>query len=264
MDTHWPFSLPNHRNPFMKYKILNLRRRFSVIPGQRECDEETGQLIEEMYDASIRRLDARLETLFDSLQGQRMLKDTYVFITSDHGEELLERGALDHQENVYQEVAHVPLIIKNPDSEEYSISESVVSLLDIPTTILTNESIPIPVGYEGVSIFQNDRTHCISETVVPSVNKSAKGWKNLYEVPLNQFIYAVRNKQYTVVHDKDGKHKFFDRKTDAQEKLQIEGSSVELERLIRTLKRHELAAVEAERRKVKQRVTRLKATGKMK
>jgi arylsulfatase A-like enzyme len=264
MDIHWPFSFLKRSNPLAKYEILKVRRLFSPIPGERDYDEKTGQLFEEMYDMSIRRLDAKLEILFDSLQREGILENTWVFITSDHGEEFLERGSLAHHENVYKEVTRVPLIIKKPDSEEYSKSESMVSLLDIPTTILKNESIPIPGGYEGGAIFENERTYCISETVVPTVNKLAKGWENLFEVPLNQFIYAVRDKEYTVVYDKDGKYKFFDRKTDAQEKIQIESSNVELERLVGALERHRVISVDSERSKVRQRITQLKALGKIK
>ena len=267
MDIHWPYSFLKRSNPLIKYKTLKIRRLFSPIPGERDYDEKTGQLFEEMYDTSIRRLDTKLEILFDSLQRDGILEDTYVFMTSDHGEEFLERGSLAHHENVYKEVTHVPLIIKKPDSEEYSKSKTMVSLLDIPTTILKNESIPIPAEYEGISIFENQRTHCVSETVVPIVKKLAKGWKNLLEVPLNQFIYAVRDKEYTVVYDKDGKYKFFDRKTDAQEKIQIESSNDSLSGLLYTLKDHQRkkrrSFSDVEKKRLIGRIGELKALGKI-
>ena len=100
MDTHWPFSFPDYRNPLMKYKILKACRTFSYIPGEWEYDEETWQLIEEMYDTSIRRLDLELQALFKFLEKENLLANSYIFVTSDHGEQLLERGALGHVENI--------------------------------------------------------------------------------------------------------------------------------------------------------------------
>ena len=114
MDTHWPFCFPAYTNPILKYKVLTTRTNYVDIPGKREYSNEAGELMNAMYDTSIKKLDAMLESLFHSLNKNGILESTYVFFTSDHGEEFLERGSFDHQENVYQEVAHVPLIIRRP------------------------------------------------------------------------------------------------------------------------------------------------------
>lgn len=265
MDTHSPFSFPNYSNPLMKYRILKAHRSISCVPGEQEYNEEEGQLIEEMYDTSIRRLDTKLEGFFDSLQKEGILENTYVFITSDHGEELLEREALDHQENVYQEVTNVPFIIKKPGAEEPAKLGSMVSLLDIPTTILINEGISVPKEYEGDPIFQSKRNYAISETVVPSVNKLAKNREELYKVQFNDFIYSIRDKEYTIVYDKDQKYRFFNRREDAQERKPIKLSNNDLNGLLNVLKEHQNYKksnfLEDEKGKIKSKIKKLKESG---
>ena len=268
MDVHWPLTPPNYSSFLMKYKICKLRSFSPISPGNLRLGEETVQLAEEMHDMSIRKLDARLKLLFNFLQQERILENTYVFITSDHGGEFLERGSLlDHQENVYNEIAHVPLIIKNPDSEELLKLETMVSLLDISTTILINEKIPVPREYEGVSIFQNKRDYCISETVVPSVTKLAKSWNTLYKVKFNDFIYSIRDERYTIVYDENNKYKFFNRKDDVLEKKKNEVLNDDLLNLLKSLKEHQakkhIQSFGIEKEKVTERIRKLKTLGKM-
>jgi len=263
MDTHWPFSFPPHDNPLAKYRILKARSMYSCIPGEHEYTREIGELMEEMYDTSVKRLDTKLESLFDSLQREGMLENTHVFLTADHGEEFLERGALDHQENVYQEVAHVPLIVRKPGAEKPATSEKMVSLLDIAPTILTLENAPIPREYEGVSIFREKRDCCISETILPTVNKLAKTWSSIYKVEFDQFIYAIRDRQYTMVFDRHGEYKLFDRISDPQERRQLQIPRSDTNELLAILKKHQSSSPRNEMKRVKARMTKLKGLGRI-
>ena len=140
----------------------------------------------------------------------------------------------------FQEVARVPLIVKKPGSEGPVNLESVVSLLDIPTTILRNEAIPIPGEYEGDSIFENRRGYAISETNFPAVRRLAKDWGNLHKVHFTDYIYSIRDKEYTIVYDRNCKYTFFDRKDDVMEKKQIAVTNSRLNYLLNSLKEHQL------------------------
>ena len=52
--------------------------------------------LEELYDAQIRQLDAELARLFTSLRKAGIFDETLLIITSDHGEEFMEHGRVDH------------------------------------------------------------------------------------------------------------------------------------------------------------------------
>lgn len=261
MDVHWPYRFLSSNNPLTKYRMLKVRKDFCSIPGEREYNEGTGQLLEQMYDASIKNLDGKLEMLFDVLEKEGIPRKTCTFITADHGTEFLERGALSAQENMYQEVTRVPLIIKGIESGKSTRWENMVSLLDIPVTILSNEGISIPQQYQGISIFQGQREYCISETVIPTVNKLAKIGGNIYAAPFANFIYSIRDRRYTIVYDKDGKYKLFDRKSDVQEREPIEGLHDGPSSLFTMLKNHQNYkswSSNIERERVKDKMRKLK------
>lgn len=61
------------------------------------------------YDNGIAHVDAQLERLADELG-----PDTVLVITSDHGEELGDRGAWGHGHTLHPEQLHVPLIAHGP------------------------------------------------------------------------------------------------------------------------------------------------------
>lgn len=70
--------------------------------------------ISELYDAGIAYTDDLLRQLFAELVALGLDEDLVVILTSDHGEEFGEHGQLTHQ-SLYQEVLHVPLLVRLPD-----------------------------------------------------------------------------------------------------------------------------------------------------
>lgn len=85
------------------------------------------------YDAEIRLVDFHLDRLLRELPS-----NTLVIITADHGESLGEHNTyFSHGENIYDELLHIPLIIKSPRSFKGGSKVSVpVSAVDIVPTIL--------------------------------------------------------------------------------------------------------------------------------
>lgn len=63
----------------------------------------------DLYDAKLRYADAQVGRLLSFVP-----KDTIVIITADHGEEFGEHGGWGHARTLYDEVIHVPLLIKWP------------------------------------------------------------------------------------------------------------------------------------------------------
>ena len=88
------------------------------------------------YDEYILYLDWEFGRFFDFLETSGLLKDTWVVLTSDHGE-LFERGIRGHITPVlYQPVVRVPLMIFEPGREKgVNIHEST-SAADILPTLL--------------------------------------------------------------------------------------------------------------------------------
>lgn len=68
-----------------------------------------------LYDGAINYVDNELiRALINSLKKAGVLDNTLIVFTSDHGEEFLEHGRLEHN-SIYREVASIPLIMRLPE-----------------------------------------------------------------------------------------------------------------------------------------------------
>ncbi len=102
------------------------------------------------YDGEIRFNDEHFGVLIDRLRELGLYDDTLVVFTSDHGEELGERGRIGHGSSLFQEQLRIPLIVKYPGSAGAGTRVSqVVSLLDIAPTVLAVAGCARPLDLEG-------------------------------------------------------------------------------------------------------------------
>jgi arylsulfatase A-like enzyme len=90
----------------------------------------------DFYDDCIAYLDDELENLLSALKRRRLLDDTVVIITSDHGEAFGEHGTVGHAYSVYLDEIFVPLVILAPGAPAGRIIHSPASLRDLPATVV--------------------------------------------------------------------------------------------------------------------------------
>jgi arylsulfatase A-like enzyme len=101
------------------------------------------------YDEYLLSWDAEVERLFAHLQDSGLLENSYVVITSDHGE-LHERGVSGHMSALlYQGVMHIPLIISAPGQQQRVDIHTNTSSVDILPTLAHLTGNPIPAWAEG-------------------------------------------------------------------------------------------------------------------
>jgi arylsulfatase A-like enzyme len=106
---------------------------------QEEVKASLGKLqepIDILYDASVRWADANLADVINALKVSGVWNKAIFIFMSDHGEEMGEHGGWFHGQSVYEELAHVPLIIHFPGGEHGGKRiETPVSLVDLMPTI---------------------------------------------------------------------------------------------------------------------------------
>jgi len=101
-----------------------------------EFDEEDVAHVVDLYDAGIRQMDTELSRFFGLLRTEGFLDEALLIVTSDHGEEFMEHGRLEHFLPTYQELLHVPLIFRGPGVPKGVRVASPVSLIDLTPTVL--------------------------------------------------------------------------------------------------------------------------------
>jgi len=124
------------------------------------------------YDEFILYLDREFGRLFDHLDKSRLLENTWVILTSDHGE-LFERGIIEHVTPVlYEPVIRIPLIIFEPGRLVRQDVYTPTSAIDVfPTVLHVTEQQPanwaegvvLPPYSDSVSAMENSRNIYVLE-----------------------------------------------------------------------------------------------------
>ena len=102
------------------------------------------------YYAIITHLDEQVGKIISHLENKKLLENTYIIFTSDHGLSVGQHGLLGKQ-SLYDHSIRVPMIISGPKIKANSSFNSDVYLQDIvPTTLdLANISIPDEMDFRS-------------------------------------------------------------------------------------------------------------------
>lgn len=105
------------------------------------------------YDGAIRYTSDQLTTFFATLRAEGLLDDTLVILMADHGEAFLEHGTLTHGDVLFDELVHVPLVIRTPDGVPRGRRvPDLVGLIDVAPTVLDYVGIRPPASFRGRSL----------------------------------------------------------------------------------------------------------------
>lgn len=111
-----------------------------------------------LYDGEVRHLDDEIRAYVGRLEELGILDETLVVITSDHGEQLLERGALGHSScslegNLHDENIMIPLIMRCPRLLPRGVTVTrQVSQADIMPTVFDLLGLSLPGRVDGSSL----------------------------------------------------------------------------------------------------------------
>jgi Tfp pilus assembly protein PilF len=105
------------------------------------------------YDAEIGRADRGVGRIIDWLRQHRMLDDTFVVLTADHGESLGEHGEPTHGIFIYDATIRVPLIWRLPALLPAGATyDGPVRHIDIVPTILGVLGLPGGRATQGLDL----------------------------------------------------------------------------------------------------------------
>ncbi len=105
------------------------------------------------YDREIAYLDDELERLFEVIKKQRTPgRETIVVLVSDHGEEFLEHGAVQHGAHVFEESVRIPMLFWGDGIPKGRRVSRQVSLIDVLPTVMELVGLPALKGLDGVSL----------------------------------------------------------------------------------------------------------------
>jgi arylsulfatase A-like enzyme len=139
-DAHQPYIAPAEYDGRFGIRPGNSRDyEFLAAFGganQRELRLRDIQMAGDCYDNCIAFLDDELGRLLEKLDAQKLLDNTDVIITSDHGEEFAEHGVVGHNNSVMLNEVGVPLVVLSPRAVAGRVVDHPVSLRDLPATVV--------------------------------------------------------------------------------------------------------------------------------
>jgi len=115
----------------------------------RPLDENEAKHLVDLYDAEIAAADRSVGCFVESLDELGLRDSTVLVVTSDHGEEFLEHGGLEHGETLFEEQLKVPLIMSGPGVPRSETHGGLVRHIDIAPMALGALDLSVPSRFKG-------------------------------------------------------------------------------------------------------------------
>ena len=158
METHLPYEPPpeyyslfeTDKGPF---GISGTQDAFQTrLLNELGLSDKDKRYFSNLYDGEIRYFDDRFKELIVFLKEYKLYDNTIIVLTSDHGEEFWDHGGLEHGHTLYNELLHIPLMIKPAGPPSGKIMEQPAQIVDIYPTLLHLAGLECPDSVEGVSL----------------------------------------------------------------------------------------------------------------
>lgn len=100
------------------------------------------------YYGMVKRLDEALGRLRDALKSLNLLENTIVLFTTDHGSHFKTRND-EYKRSGHEASIRIPAALSGPGFEGGGRLQQLVSLVDLPPTLLEAAGLPLPEGMQG-------------------------------------------------------------------------------------------------------------------
>ncbi len=223
MDPHAPYYPPAEALAVMGAEHIRPERGRYLNEAWNREDLGVDRLrqyreeIVSLHDAGIRWVDTQLARLVDRLRSLSLWDSTLFVQTADHGEEFLDHGGRFHfPSRPYQELLHVPLLMRVPGAQTKPLSDAPFSHVHVAPTVLDAMGIDPPPEFEGRSHWNGERRGGEWEWAVSESIGCA--YPVTMENRMKGRVLAVQDRRYKLALDFERKQEeLFDLKSDPRE-----------------------------------------------
>jgi arylsulfatase A-like enzyme len=198
-------------------RYLNSFWNRSDLPSRRF--QRNRKAIVALYDAGIRWADEQIKRLIGFLRSSKRWDDCIFALTADHGEEFLDHDGRYHPPfHLFEELIHVPLLVRAPGVQKQQQHKSPFSLMHLAPTLLEAACLSVPLGFQGRSLIGDMQrgtpfdevaiSECVDQCTNPFHGENRMGPR----------ILAVRESRYKlVIHFGSGVERLYDLESDPLE-----------------------------------------------
>src|SRR6185436_13109528 len=107
--------------------------------------------LEALHDGEVSYHDQEFGKFVERLKQLGVYDQVLFVVTADHGEEFNDHGSFGHGHTVYQELLHVPFMLRRPGVVPAGKRiEETVGTVDVTPTVLAAAGVAVPENMEGV------------------------------------------------------------------------------------------------------------------
>lgn len=179
----------NDRNRFEGYKETIEKYKDYPLPDDLTFLKGDYKEMYPDYISAINRLDYNVGKLVAKLKQQGIYEDTIIIYTSDHGCHFKTRN-MEYKRSCHESSIHTPLIIKGGGFEGGKRDNRLVSLIDLPPTMLSMAGIKTPPNFKGYDLTkETDDPETHRKCVFMQISESQCG----RAVRTDRFMYSVKD-----------------------------------------------------------------------
>ncbi|TBL75711.1 sulfatase-like hydrolase/transferase [Paenibacillus thalictri] len=235
------FLEPHHQNHLDDYPAPDgYRERYTggwIPPDLAALGGSTYQHIAGYY-GMVKRLDEAFGRMLDALKSLHLDENTIILFTSDHGCHFKTRNA-EYKRSAHDASIRVPTLLAGPGFQGGRQVQELVSLIDLPPTLLDAAGISVPEDMQGRSL-------------MPLLRGEEKHWpeETFVQISESDVSRAVRTQRWKYVVTAPDKDSFTDAGSShyvESHLYDLQSDPYELNNLIGIESHHEVAQVMRER-----------------
>ena len=208
---------PHHQNDHRHYEgPIGSKEKFANFQVPEDLKNTEGDWMQEYPDylGCINSLDWNLGRIRNELEELKLSNKTLIIYTSDHGSHFRTRNS-EYKRSCHESSIRIPLIFCGPGYMEGKTVSELVSLIDVPPSILDSAQVQIPPEMKGRTLQHliNNRDISWPQEVFVQISEGQVGravrtkkWKYSVRAPdktssdnscsdiyIEEFLYDLQN-----------------------------------------------------------------------
>ncbi len=172
-DVHLPYSPPREYIERFGARTDDITELHAKL--EKRLPPESQATIDQamrLYDGEIAYVDHELGRFFEELEKRGIYDSSLLVVTADHGEAFFEHGYWEHARpwrkdgpGLYQELVHVPLLVKRPNQRAGEEVSGLVSQMDVFATFLDAAGLDGENPWSQSLLRNRGKDHALSEFI---------------------------------------------------------------------------------------------------